>query len=209
MSVAAPAIGVYAPSRREPRAHRAARVVACGALELVAAGILLLGTAFPPSLAFLAAGVLHAMAALCLSGLPDDRPSRRWLCVAAVLTVPCVGVAVAAAVLTTRGRGSAVLERRVTRSRRRALTTAAVRHLGAALSPCDALDSGDEEQRRAALAALSRRRDPEAIALLRRAAAGCDHDLALSAALALDEIGERAERRAGRRPGAEVRYVAG
>jgi HEAT repeat protein len=76
-----------------------------------------------------------------------------------------------------------------------ALTRAAIQQLVDALSPSDALDCGEEEQRRAALSALSRREDPEAIALLRRAAAGHDQDLALSAALILDDVGERAERR--------------
>ena len=57
----------------------------------------------------------------------------------------------------------------------------------------DALERGDDEQRRAALWALSRAGGPEAIALLRRTAAGRDPDLALSAALALDEIAERSE----------------
>jgi len=72
---------------------------------------------------------------------------------------------------------------------------AALKHLGGALSTYDALESGDDERRRAALSALSRRGDPEAIALLRRAAAGRDSDLALCAALVLDEIAERTERR--------------
>jgi len=86
---------------------------------------------------------------------------------------------------------------------------AAMQRLGTALSPCDALDRGDEEQRRAALSALSRREDPEAIALLRRTAAGRDPDLALPAALVLDEIGERAERHVNRLDPAEVRHEAG
>ena len=83
---------------------------------------------------------------------------------------------------------------------------ASVQRLGTALSPCDALDCGDEEQRRAALSALSRREDSEAIALLRRTAAGRDPDLALPAALVLDEIGERAERRVNRLDPAVVRH---
>ena len=75
-----------------------------------------------------------------------------------------------------------------------AIALNAIPHLGDALSPSDALDCGEEEQRRAALSALSRREDPEAIALLRRAATGHDPELALSAALILDDVGERAER---------------
>jgi len=71
------------------------------------------------------------------------------------------------------------------------------------------LDCGDEDQRRAALWALSRREDPEAIALLRRAASGCDPDLALSAALVLDEISERAEHRVERLNLTEARHGVG
>ena len=82
---------------------------------------------------------------------------------------------------------------------------AAMERLRDSLSPYDALDSGDDEQRRAALSTLSRRGDRGAIALLRRAASGRDPDLALSAALVLDEIGERTERELDRVDSAEVR----
>jgi hypothetical protein len=222
MSSAAPAIGALAPS--DPRRRRAdaasaealavrdtapstrerrpptaalvvACVVACAVIDAVAAGILLVGTRLAPSLEGLAVAVLHGTAVLLLSGVSRARPSRQWLCVAAVLAVPFVGSAVAAATLVTKGRGSASLRRRKKPRRRPPLTMAAIQRLGTALSPCDALEHGDEEQRRAALGALSQRRDPEALALLRRAAASRDPDLALSAALVMDEIVERAERR--------------
>ena len=84
-----------------------------------------------------------------------------------------------------------------------------MRRLAGALSPCDALACGDVDERRSALSALGRREDPEAIALLRRAAAGPDPDLAMSAALVLDEIGERAERRAERVVAVESRDALG
>jgi hypothetical protein len=142
-------------------------------------------------------------------GLARARPSRQWLGGAAVLAVPCVGAAVATAIFVTRGRGSVVTGRRRKARRRQVLSMAAMQRLGGALSTCDALDCGDEEQRRAALSELSRREDPEAIALLRRAAAGPDPDLALSAALVLDEIGERAELQVDSRDPAEVRNGTG
>ena len=204
-----PAIRAIAISDRENRLQEGVLVAACAAVDAIAAGILLLGTPLPPSLEVLAAAVSHGTAVLLVSGLVGARPSRRWLCVAAVLAIPFVGVAVATATLATEGRGSAALERRRKARRRPALTMAAMQRLGGALSPYDALDGGDEEQRRAALSALSRRGDPEAIGLLRRAAAGRDPDLALSAALVLDEIGERAERRVGRLDPAEVRHGVG
>jgi len=205
---AASTIRVLASSDREHLPREAALVVACAAVDAVAAGILLLGTPLSQSLEGLAAAVSHGMAVLLVSGLARARPSRRWLCVAAVLAVPFVGAAVAAAAIATRGRGSITLGRLRRTRRRPALTVAAIQRLGGALSPCDALDCGEEEQRRAALSALSRRGDSEAIALLRRATAGGDPDLALSAALVLDEIGERAERHVDRLERDEVRHAA-
>lgn len=209
VSAALQMIRVIAPAERVHRLRGVALFVACTAVDAVAAGILLIGTPLAPSFELLAAAVLHATSVLFLSGLARERPSRRWLCVAAVLAVPFVGAAVAATILATRGRGSFVMERRTKARRRPTLATAAIQRLGGALSLCDALDRGDEEQRRDALWALSRRRDPEAIALLRRAAAGRDPDLALSAALVMDEIGERAEREEDPLGPAEVRHAAG
>jgi len=209
VTAAAPTIGVIAPVDREARPHWAAPLVACAAVDAVAAGILLLGTPLPQSLEGLAAAVVHGTAVLLLSGSARARPSRRWLCIASVLAVPFAGAAVATAILVTRGRGSTARARRRRARRRPAHTMAAMRRLERALSPCDALESGDEEQRRAALATLSRRGGPDAIALLRRAAAGRDPDLALSAALTLDEIAARAEREVDRLDRVEVRYGAG
>jgi hypothetical protein len=189
--------------------REAALVAASAAVDAVAVVILLLGAPLPGLLEGLAVAVSHGTAILLLSGLARAHPSRRWLCRAAMLVIPCVGAAVVAAILVTRGRGSAGMGRRRKTRRRPALTMAEMRRLGGALSACDALDCGDEEQRRAALSSLSRRRDAEAIALLRRAAASGDPDLALSAALVLDEIGERAERQVDRLDPAEVRDGTG
>ena len=206
-----PLMRAIASSDRADRRRATALVAACAAVDAVAAGILLLGTPLPPLLEGLTAAISHGMAVLLLCALPPRaRPSRRWLCAAAVLAVPCVGAAVAAATVLTRGRGAAAVRRRRKTQRQPALTRAAMLRLRDALSPYDALYCGDEEQRRDALATLSRCGDREAIALLRRAAAGRDPDLALSAALALDEIGERAERRSDRAdPGFEVRHEVG
>jgi len=195
---AVPAIRATASPEREDRLRGTALLAGCVAIDAVAAGILLFGTPLSPLLEGPAAAALHATAVvLLLSGMPCARPSRRWLCAAAVLAVPCVGAAVAAAAIFTSGRGTTTAGRRRKARRRPELTVAAMERVRDSLSLYDALDCGDDDQRRAALSALSRRGDREAIALLRRAASGRDPDLALSAALALDEIGERAERQAG------------
>ena len=202
-------IRVVASPDRADRSRVAALLVACAAVDAIAAGILLLGTPLPRPLEGFAVAVSHGAAVALLYGSARARPSRQWLSVAALLTVPFVGAAVAATILSVRGRGSAAMRRRRRPRRPPAPTPAAIRRLGGALSPCDALECGDAEERRSALAALSRREDPEAIALLRRAAASDDPDLALSAAMALDEIGERAEHEVDCLAPAEIRHGAG
>jgi len=192
VTAAAQDIPVIVPSDCEVHPGGPAVLIACAAVEAVAAGFLLIGAPLALPLAGLAVALMHGMAVLLVSGLPRARPSRRWLCVTAVMAVPFVGVAVASALWFTRGRGSIALARRRRARPPAALTIDTVRRLGSALSPCDALGCGDEEQRRGALSGLSRRADPESIVLLRRAAASDDPELALYAALVLDEIGERA-----------------
>jgi hypothetical protein len=180
----------------------------CAAADAVAAAILLVDVPLSPLLQGVVLAVTHETAVLVLFFMTRGRPSRRWLCVAAVTLVPLVGAAVAAATLVTRGRATAATGPHPKARPRPALTMAAMERLGDSLSPCDALSCDDEEARHAAMSALSQRGDREAIALLRWAAAGHDADLALSAALALDEIGKRAERRGGRLDRAEVRREA-
>jgi hypothetical protein len=183
-------------------------VVACLAFEAASVALLLPGAPLLGVPRGVAAELLHLTAALLVAAGPIPQTSRRWLCVAVVLAVPCVGAAVATAVLCTRGRGPDAAGRRREMHPRRALTVADVRRLGETLSPSDALDLGDEEQRRAALLALVRRTDPEGMMLLRWAASGRDPDLALLAALALDEISERTEASTPRAaPGAGVPEV--
>ena len=182
---------------------------AAAAAEVLAAALLLFGGALPWPMAWPVAVISHVTAAWVVAAMGPAQPERRWLAGAAVLTVPIAGVAIAAAALSTRGRGLAHALHRTRANHRPRITVAAMRHLAEALSSCDALASGDADQRRSALSGLARREDPEAIALLRRAVAGRDPDLALSAALALDEIGERTERRAAPIGSLESSRVAG
>ena len=203
------AVAVVASDHRGGRARIAALLVACAAADAIAAGILLIGTPLPRPLEMLAAAIPHGAAVLAIALAARARPERRWLCVASLLAVPLAGLAVATASLFTGGRGTIRLERLTRRPPRRGTTIEAARRLGDTPSPCDALLCGDEEEQRAALANLRRRGDPEAIALLRRSTSGPDPDLALSAALALDEIGERAERGAEQVELVEAGYGAG
>lgn len=203
---AVPRIRVMIPAARVAPPRGPALLAWGIAVDAAAGGILVLGAA-PPLL--LAAAAAHVAAVLLVWRAAGARPELRWVCAAAVATAPLAGAAVAALFLSTTGLGLAKPERRGVARRSPADSAAAIRRIGDALSPCDALERGDAEARRSALEALARRADPEAILLLGRAAAGRDPDLALSAALALDEIRERAERRPTAGRTAELRHDAG
>jgi hypothetical protein len=179
---------------RRPRGRDVALVLASAVVDGVAVSALLLVSEAPSLTAGLATLALHAAAALLLMGVTDMHLSRRRLGLTALLVVPFAGVAVAAAAGFTRGCGPEEMRRRRAGRPARPSPAAAIRRLGRALPLGDALVCGDVERRRAALLGLSQRGDSEAIALLRWAASAPDPDLALVAALALDEIGERAER---------------
>jgi hypothetical protein len=115
----------------------------------------------------------------CGRSRPGARAARTVPAAAGTHTgpaIPGVGVAVAAVSYATRGRDSVAPRRRKPVRRVGALSPAAIQRLGDSLSLSDALEHGEEDQRRDALSALSRREDPEAIALLRRATAGHDPD---------------------------------
>jgi len=185
------------------------RLAACAAVDALAAAMLLVPAPLSPVLTGLAAATLHAAAVVLLLGATRARASRVSLGAAATLAVPGAGVAVAAVVILAKGRERVRKSWGWTAVRRAPRPADALHRLGHALSPCDALDRGNEEQRLAALSTLARRADRDAIALLRRASTAADPDLALAAALALDEIGERFERDACRFDPAELRRAAG
>jgi hypothetical protein len=209
VTVAAQTSPLPAPPDDLSLATRGALVALCALAEAIATAILLLDHSLPRPLNVVALVAALGITVLLLSILARGRPSRVWLCVAAAATVPLVGGALAIATLNTRGHASARIRRRRMPRRRPALTIAAMQRLADALPLCDALACGDREQRHAAMSALLLRGDREAIAVLRWAAAGQNPDLALSAALALDEFGKRAERKAARLECAEARHETG
>lgn len=201
-------VGVFAGTSREARVGDGALVGASVALDSAAAAILLGAVPLPAPIGAIVVMAAHVIAILLLSSVTSVRPSRLWLCLTATLAVPCVGAAVAIAVLVTKGRGKARKARERTGRLRRKLTVAAIERMATALSPCDAMQSGDEDERRIAVLALSRDGGPAAIALLRRATAHPDPDVALSAALVLDELGARAEQLSDRAVASRPRPVA-
>ena len=184
-------------------------LLACAAIDAFAAAMLLVHTPLSPVVAGVVAATAHVVAVVLPFGAAGARTSRGWLGTAAALTVPGAGVAVAAVAILTKGRDRSARRCGPSARRRAPRAMDALHRLGHALCPSDALDGGDGEERRSALSALTRRADHEAIALLRRASAAPDSDLALAAALALDKIGERLERGAYRLSPGDLRRAAG
>ena len=199
------------PARLRPNEGRndAWMLAAAAAIDTVATLMLLAGPPDHDAVTVAAALGLHAGAVLLALGPARAHPSRRWLSVTAAFFVPLAGVAVAMAASMTTGNVGSPRQRPLRSRPRPAAALAEVHRMREALPLWEALASDDHEQRRAALMALSRRNDAEAIALLRRTAAAAEPDLALSAALALDEVSERLERRMLHRKVWSVRNATG
>jgi hypothetical protein len=160
-------------------------------LDALAFAVLMLGAGATSSR--LAAIALHLLA-FGVAGLPTGvSPSQRLLMAALTLALPVLGAPVALLALATRGRGEIgqvpAREAPVPRS----LTVADVRRLTDGLSASESLMSGSLDERSATVGMLTRHPDAAAIALLRRAVAAGDADLAVEAALALEDLAERLE----------------
>jgi hypothetical protein len=168
------------------------RIAICVAIDWVSTAALLAGGRWPHLPMALVAVALHLWTTAMWIMMQPLSPSRRWLCAAATLTVPGAGVAFAAVILCTRGRGTAAAWLHRTAGRSPRLSAEAARQLADGLSPCDAMTSDDDEQRRATLSRLARCSRPDDCELLHWAVGRRDPDLALYAALALDEIDARA-----------------
>jgi hypothetical protein len=142
---------------------------------------------------WIAPTALHLLA-FAAAGLGTQASrSQRALTAALTLTLPLLGAPVAMVALRTRRRGEVgeVLAREA--PEKRSLTLADVRRLTDGLSASESLMSGSPDEKTATVAMLTRHPDVESIALLRRAVATGDADLAVEAALALEDLGAKLE----------------
>ncbi|HEX3764831.1 MAG TPA: hypothetical protein VHW23_39315 [Kofleriaceae bacterium] len=171
-----------------------AAVATAGASEVAA--VLLLAVQ-PHAWAVLPSGLLHVVAVASLLRLREVAPTRRQLAAAMAFCLPLIGIAMAALVVGLRGRSGDELLAGHGPVRRAASGAELTRRLTAGAPTCQILLSADAETRRSAIAALQRDPDARAIALLRWSLAQPGPDLALDAALALEELSVRhAERSA-------------
>jgi len=167
-------------------------LILSGSLEVLSVLLIINGWG---GVAYLAASLLHIAAAAVIWMGTRACKSQRELMAALVLTLPLVGPPLAALALATEGRGN--IDQFMPRSPVvvRSLTSADVRRLTEGLSGCEALISSDLDERRKTLALLKHRADSVSISLLRWAISGPDGDLAVEAALVLEDLNVRFETR--------------
>ena len=158
------------------------------ATVLDAAGLTWIGSHTGPS-RFLFAAAAHLMAfAIALLAGGGDR-SQRLLSSALTLTLPLVGAPLAAFLLGVAGRNEISQTDPRAKSHLPALTPVELRRMAEGLSCCEALLASSPDERSAILATLSRNPDRDAVVLLRWALASPNPELAVEAALALEDIG--------------------
>ena len=135
----------------------------------------------------------HVLAIL-VAGFPAGAPgSQRAFMAAFTLALPLIGTGIAVLTIKTRGRGTIVqnADQKVADSDPKLPTMADIHRLTHALPACEALLTGTPDERSATVAMLARYPDAAAIALLRRAVARGESDVAVEAALTLEDLGAR------------------
>lgn len=190
------------------------------AVDIVGAALLIVGRGQP--LPTVTAAALHLVATALVAADDRLTGSRRTLTVALVLSLPWVGAALAALVLKTPGRAELVDPEPLDAVPTAVFASDEIRMLADALPACDVLmtttasgriivgvptdesgtsdtapvsapaDADETEERRAMLASLTRRGDASAVAVLRWLTASSS-DIAVEAALALEELGSNFE----------------
>lgn len=172
-------------SRNAPASHPGWLVVAA-VLDLGVLAVLV--TASTVTSAVLGLTVHVLLTAFVWSSRPAG--TRRTLEVAWMLSLPGLGLLVALATIGVRGEGDLMQFDRGQVPSRTIGPSHVVRTLSGHIPMCERLVSGVSAVRRSALAGLAIRNDAEAIEILRWAVRDPDGDLALDAALTLEELSD-------------------
>jgi hypothetical protein len=158
--------------------------IASALADLVGLG-LLIGVQDPWTLP--AAAAFHLAALLPIVFMRALGSSEKTLALSLVLALPLAGPLLAVLALEP-GDGDPSMDLLQTPVPAAEGAGADFGRLAAALPSCEALTAGTVEERRAIIATLVRHADAEAVALLRWALGASDPDLAVDAALALEEM---------------------
>jgi hypothetical protein len=141
---------------------------------------------------YVAAAAVHLAAVALLAIRNGLWGGRRILTVSLALALPFSGVAVAAIALRSRRRAPLSTAPSARDEEPPALDPASFKKIAEALAPCEVLSASGDEDRRATLAALTRRGDAGTVRLLRWLTIASP-DAAVDAALALEELAMRFE----------------
>jgi len=133
------------------------------------------------------AGAIHLAALLPLAFLRALSPSERALALAFGFAMPLFGPLMAVLALE-HGDGELASDLAAAPAVGGEGVATDFGRLALALPSCEALTTGSVEERRAIIATLVRQGDADAVALLRWALGASDPDLAVDAALALEEL---------------------
>jgi hypothetical protein len=163
-------------------------------IDLTAAVVLFRRDSFTGALA---AAALH-LAALAPIALAALGPSERALGAAFAFAIPILGPPLAALSLRTESQGElGEVDPEAAPAGVEPPGAEELRRLGEALPTCEALLAGEADERRAIIATLTRRADAGAVSLLRWALGAAHPDLAVEAALAMEEMTASFEARLG------------
>lgn len=121
------------------------------------------------------------------------RPERRDLAAVLSITLPVVGPLATAWIDSIEGHGGAELLADREPPKPPVNGSAIATRLTASLPPCEAIVSADVDARRATIARLAERAEADDIAVLRWARNLDNPEVAVEAAMALEEIGQRFE----------------
>jgi hypothetical protein len=170
----------------DTKPHSVAAWVAASLADLVGLG-LIVGVQEAWTLPI--AGGCHAAAMLPIAFARRLTSSERTLALAFVFALPVVGALLAVLALEHgEGGGNLISDLALAPALGGETAAADFGRLAVALPSCEALTAGTAEERRAIIATLVRRGDADAVALLRWALGASDPDLAVDAALALEEM---------------------
>jgi hypothetical protein len=133
------------------------------------------------------AGALHIVALLPIAFMRAVGRSEKTLALSLVFALPMFGALLAVLALE-HGDGELTSDLLAATPLAGEGGGADFGRLAAALPSCEALTAGTVEERRAIIATLVRQADADAVALLRWALGASDPDLAVDAALALEEL---------------------
>ena len=146
---------------------------------------------------WIAAAALHLLAIVAASFASRASRSQRALAAAFTLALPVLGPMIATIAVVTHRRGEVGAEPAREAPEPWPVSLTDIRRITNGLSVWESLMSGTPAERSATVAMLARRADPASIALLQRAVAVGSPDVAVDAAMALEDLRTQQEGEAG------------